>query len=206
MTLDSYARAFKQRVAHYPGMWHLALRADVRCRTEYWPAERRRQTYFMDNAAKLAPLKLPVNLAMPWDPVIRASAADGAFWDAEFKDVAVRSALALRAPDAIVDELPAKRPKTKGDGKGLEIVEYVPHAAGKGTPKDNNQQICYAYNQGNCKGNRCPFGRRHACLSCGKMGHPASTCWQTTPEAKRAPGAGKKKKRRQQGGSGSRWQ
>ena len=44
--LDRYSAEFKQRVSDHPGVWHLAAQADIRCRSECWQQELRRQQSF----------------------------------------------------------------------------------------------------------------------------------------------------------------
>ena len=44
--LDRYSAEFRNRVAEYPDVWHLAAQADIRCRSEWWQQEQRRQHSF----------------------------------------------------------------------------------------------------------------------------------------------------------------
>ena len=81
-TLDVYEARFRERVLRYPDCWHIAVQADVRCRAEFWVSERRRQEQF--HAA--SPTLSNFSPLMPWNSVIRASAADAVFWEDEFKE------------------------------------------------------------------------------------------------------------------------
>eukprot|EP00971_Amphidinium_carterae_P083966 1661686-Amphidinium_carterae.1 len=62
-TLDRYAAEFAERAAKYPSAWHLACRAEARCRTEWWPSERRKQEAFHQSSPSLSAF-LP---SMPWE-------------------------------------------------------------------------------------------------------------------------------------------
>ena len=52
----------------------------------------------------------------------------------------------------------------KRDGKG--------GSAKGGKSSGSTFRVCYAYNEGNCRGSKCPMGFSHVCWSCGEQ-HPA---------------------------------
>jgi hypothetical protein len=85
-TLDKYSAAFTKMARRYPDCWHLAARADQRCRAEFWVEERRRLEEFHDTNPAMSTL----NPLMSWDAVIRSSVTslDGRdFWTREFTDL-----------------------------------------------------------------------------------------------------------------------
>ena len=68
--LTKYARRFEERVARYDRAWHLCLKAEERCRSEFWGNERRRQARF----AEADPTLSSVEKDMPWNSVIKEAA------------------------------------------------------------------------------------------------------------------------------------
>ena len=59
--LARYARRFEERVARYNRAWHICIKADERCRSEHWGAERRRQARF----AEAHPVLTAMDTTMP---------------------------------------------------------------------------------------------------------------------------------------------
>jgi len=86
VTLDKYSAAFAKMARRYPDCWHVAARADQRCRSEFWVEERRDLEEFHDANPSLSTL----NPLMPWDAVIRSSVTslEGRdFWSREYTDL-----------------------------------------------------------------------------------------------------------------------
>lgn len=54
--LDVYAARFKQRVERHPNAWATCVLADVRCRSEWWEHEHRRQVDFHASSPELSGL------------------------------------------------------------------------------------------------------------------------------------------------------
>jgi hypothetical protein len=65
-TLDKYSAAFSKLARRYPDCWHIAARADQRCRAEFWIEERRRLEEFHETNPSMSTL----DVLMPWDAVI----------------------------------------------------------------------------------------------------------------------------------------
>jgi hypothetical protein len=59
---------------------------------------------------------------------------------------------------------PARPPKQP---KGPKIIKDT---------QTTGTQICEKFNQGKCKGQKCPHGRRHVCSVCNKGSHTAAEC------------------------------
>lgn len=78
--LDRCSAEFRNRVGQRPGMWFLAAQADIRCRSEFWVQERRRQEEFHASHPSMS----SYNPLRPWNSVIRASANHQEFWNKEF--------------------------------------------------------------------------------------------------------------------------
>ena len=69
-TLDRYSASFKARVREHPNVWHLAAQADIRCRSEFWIQELRRQEAFFAAHPELSSF----SPTQPWNNVIKISA------------------------------------------------------------------------------------------------------------------------------------
>lgn len=69
-TLDRYSASFKARIHEYPNVWHLAAQADIRCRSEFWIRELRRQEAFFAAHPQLSSF----SPKQPWNNVIKISA------------------------------------------------------------------------------------------------------------------------------------
>eukprot|EP00974_Lingulodinium_polyedra_P084533 8182558-Lingulodinium_polyedra.AAC.1 len=62
-TLDKYREEFRALVDRFPTAWHICVRAEWRCRSEFWPQELHRQQAFHDRHPELSAFE-PV---MPWN-------------------------------------------------------------------------------------------------------------------------------------------
>ena len=119
-TLDRYAAEFRARVLQHPDVWHLAAQADIRCRTEFWSQEKRKQEAFHSTHPSLS----AYNPAQPWNSVLRASASHTEFWSREFEKPAMLYTLHS------AKSVPARPPGPSG-GEGLrnpwQSVNKLPH-------------------------------------------------------------------------------
>ncbi len=79
-SMERYKERFIQRCRDFPEEWGLAAAADIRCRLEWMPQERRRQEAFYASRPQLA----GHNPRMPWDLVFRAAADSNDFWQREY--------------------------------------------------------------------------------------------------------------------------
>ena len=77
--LDKYCQQLRRRARQYLG--HLVYKADLRCRTEFWVEERRRQALW-----DLSPPAFSqVDAQYPMESVIRESAVNDKFWEQELE-------------------------------------------------------------------------------------------------------------------------
>ena len=208
--LEVYRSSFEERARLHPEAWHLCVRADVRCRTELWMEEKRRQA----NWHAAAPAQSTYVPSMPWNTVIRESATNREFWDDELRDPAIYERLPHKraAPD---DEGLLQRSGSRPAGSSQEAKEskgqkkrrlakeaaqrqqsnqnFVSSSGGKGKGKqDTTQQICYAWNSGTCT-TPCPNNRKHICSIRNVPGHGAHNCWKAGGKAQAPKGKGKGK-------------
>ncbi|CAK9077785.1 unnamed protein product [Durusdinium trenchii] len=123
-TLDRYASEFRTR-------------ADIRCRTEFWSQEKRKQEAFHSTHPALFAF-IP---GQPWNSVIRASASHSEFWSREFEKPAMLYGPMKPQPKKKVGG--AFDPQRK-DG------QYFRSKAGI--------NICYAWAADGCSNDRCDKG------------------------------------------------
>ena len=83
--LDYYAKKFKARVSRYHWAWHLAIKADWRCRTEFWVEEKRTQESFHASNPTMSAFEVE----RPWNSVIKASAKNTDWWHENLAEEAV---------------------------------------------------------------------------------------------------------------------
>lgn len=181
-TLDLYRTEFKRRCDRYPRAWHICAQADIRCRSEFWVAERRRQ----EAAHATNPSVSTYDPGMPWDSVIRASAKAADFWDVELKEPALvymlgsgRDSNVRRALPNSAEEQEAaggtqkwggRKPRAgidkKGGGKGGGGGKR--RADGRYLTARNGKEICFTWarNENGCAAAQCPNGRMHICEWC----------------------------------------
>ena len=192
--IDRYASEFRQRVAEYPNAWHLAAQADIRCRTEFWPQERRRQKAFHQVHQELSSF----NPRQPWNSVIKASACNSDFWAREFEKPALRfqvmgpkdkPAKMLPGLPAAEDDRKRKFDPQRKDGRYLKSRSGI--------------NICYDWsrNEDGCNNEQCPHQFAHICEWC-RQPHRSINCpqrpgWTSPPP--QAKGAGKGGKGAQKG-------
>lgn len=190
--LDRYSTEFKQRVSEYPDCWHIGAQADIRCRSEWWPAEKRRQEEFHAAHPQLS----AYNTGQPWNSVIKASANNQEFWHKEFEKQALLYQLngpkAMRAapeppratgftPGSSTDKRPHE-PRRR-DGR------YFKSREGVNIHYDWSRQEDGCTNDG-----PCPKGMAHVCEWC-RQPHRAIHCPQvpgwTEDKSDRGKGKGK---------------
>ena len=116
--LERYASEFKSRVREYPESWHLAAQADIRCRSEFWMQERRRQEEFHAAHANMSSF----NMMQPWNSVIKAAANSTEVWHKVFEKPALL--FKMNGPRAIRSQ--PDQPKTDGfpcdRRRGLQLI------------------------------------------------------------------------------------
>jgi hypothetical protein len=214
--LDRYGSEFKMRVQENPHAWHLAARADIRCRTEFWPQERRRQEAFFGSHATMSVF----NPLQPWNSVIRASSSAAEYWSRELEKPALR--YSLHGPKAMMS-----RPKVIEEAKGFDVSGRSHQASGvkrdgRGAAKDEPRrrdgrylksragiEICYEWGrsrEGCSNDGQCPQRRAHVCEWC-RQPHRAVDCPQVPGWAPGTEPAGRGKGRGRAGrGRGARGQ
>ena len=83
--LARYAQKSEERCNRYCRAWHLCVRADDKCRAEFWLSERKRQQRFTEAHPNLS----AVDAAMPWNFVIKESADSLEHWLHELQEPAL---------------------------------------------------------------------------------------------------------------------
>ena len=195
-TLDRYESKFVERCRRYPDAWHLCAQADIRCRSEFFIDERRKQERFHTAHATLS----AYDPLMPWNSVIKAAADDTEFWDRELKEPALLYTVGRgRSHPSHVEQQPeqAGSKRTRNGKRKNNGQTHTPPAQvqptgskgrggkGKGSGKDNNvhprrvpsgkystdrqgKQICFAWSRDSngCTNGACPKGRSHVCEWC----------------------------------------
>jgi hypothetical protein len=191
-TLDKYEAEFRRRCGRYPGAWHICAQANIRCRSEWWIAERRRQ----EAAHAANPALSTFDPQCPWNSVIRASALASDFWDTELKEPALLYTLGTGRPTPVNRVLsdaagteppwagpgPGKRKKLgKGrgagpprggkdggkDGGGKGFQDNQQHADGRFRKGRTGASFCYNWcHDANGCSLLCPAQRLHMCEFC----------------------------------------
>ena len=112
-TLARYALKFEERATRYSRAWHLCVKADDRCRSEFWPAERRRQLRFHEAHPQMSAL----DAEKPWNTVIRESTDNLEYWLQELQEPAMiySSLRADTAPSYALQQ--HEQTQNKGGGK-----------------------------------------------------------------------------------------
>ena len=192
-TLPRYAFKFEERAARYNRAWHLCVKADERCRSEFWATEKRRQTRF----AEARPTMTAVDVSMPWNTVIKESTDCLDFWLHELQEPALMYT-AVRA-----DEAPSwthqqrelgkgnggKRGDKGGDKEGSQ-GGHPRKKRGSYTTNQDGKPICWMFSKNGCT-DTCP--RAHQCPTC--LGpHKRSDCprnWAKGGQKKGAKGKSK---------------
>ena len=199
-SLDRYASQFRTRVLQHPDVWHLAAQADIRCRTEFWSQEKRKQEAFHATHAALSAI-VP---DQPWNSVIRASASHSEFWSREFEKQAMlyvmnsaKSVPAKPAGPSAADDQSWMKPQPKK--KTNSSSGFDPQRKdGRYFRSKAGIKICYAWSRAadGCSNDRCDKGFAHICEWCRAprktIDCPHSPGWN--PDKKEKPkGKGKSK-------------
>ena len=187
-TLDRYAMEFKMRIQEHPDAWRLAAQADIRCRSEWWMQERRRQEAFHAahrTLSSFAPLQ-------PWNSVITQSAQASDFWAREFEKPALLYKVngpqpmpAYTVPEAWKAPPAAKHEARRRDGRYFKSKGGV--------------NICYdwARHPDECNNEKCERDMAHVCEWC-RQPHKTINCPQVPgwrdEASKKGKGRGKGKK------------
>ena len=202
--LDDYRESFRDLVVNYPESWHLLVTAEDRCRGEHFARLRRRLQEEFDTGLAPGynpanPWQMVFRRAAAdreyWDRHVREPALLYRTSGHRAKESRGGTGTATDRTGEPKGEEEAKSPKKRKRKSQKERLraklrqaneekEKAP-AAGpdKGSKRDrqgrflvdrNNKPICFAYNNGNCKG-VCPKNMTHCCQLC--LGsHPAKEC------------------------------
>ena len=165
--LSRYALRFEERCNRYTRSLHLCVKAEERCRTEFWPAERRRQERFRQEHPGLS----AVDEAMPWNTVIKESTDNLDFWLHELQEPAMLYAQTRG------DENPSWAHQQREHGAKTEKGRtgkggHPRMLRGRYQTNQGGNAICFKFNHRTCEDN-CP--RSHQCEFC--LGpHRGSNC------------------------------
>ena len=180
--LARYAQKIEERCTRYSRAWHLCVRADDRCRAEFWAAERRRQQRFAEAHPDLA----AVDATMPWNSVIKESADNVEFWLNELQEPALLYAQVREDPGPQGRDWARKGERSKGKGGHKGDTRGYRYSA-----TESDLVICLNYNRKGCRYAECK--RAHQCNIC--LGHhPAPECPRSKKASKKGKGAGGGKK------------
>ncbi len=182
-TLQRYAARFEERCKRYPRSWHICVIAEDRCRSEFFPGEKRRQERFHADHPSMSgfdPMK-------PWNSVFREATDNTDYWLRELQEPAwlyserrgaVAPSWTHQQQDAAAYS-PSNSPyqhqpqQHQGDKRDRPWEQQGDRARkgknGKYTHGRTGLEICYTYNrsEGGCSTQRwCPNGREHACEYC----------------------------------------
>ena len=195
--LDRYAAEFRSRVSEHPNCWHLAAQADIRCRSEFWTQELRRQEAFHSAHSDMSSF----SPTQPWNSVIKASANCQEFWTREFEKPAMLFQLnGPRAP-RVADVFPPVPPGDPDKKRSFDPQRRD----GRFFKSTQGINICYDWtrNKDGCNNEGCPKGMAHICEWC-RQPHRSVDCPQV-PGWKPGQDGGKKGKGRgKNGGRGKR--
>ena len=174
--LDRYAAEFRQRVNDHPGVWHLAAKADIRCRSEFWPQELRRQQAFHESQPQLSAY-VP---EMPWNSVIKASANNREYWNREFEKPALmysmQGAKATPAkplpPQALITSPDTPHPAASGSNAGERKRTFDLQRKDGRYFKSRFGVVCYAWSRSKdgCSNTKCDRG-----MSCVRVLSPTTS-------------------------------
>ena len=190
--LDRYSAEFRQKVQEYPECWHLAAQADIRCRSEWWMQEKRRQEDFHSIHASMS----AYNPAQPWNSVIKASAGAPEFWHKEFEKPALL--FKVNAPKASL--VVHQQEQFGGDFNGRlnndkRQVNEAKRRDGRYFKSTGGVNICYdwARTEGGCSNEGgCPKHMAHICEWC-RQPHRTISCPQVPGWTQESGKAGKGK-------------
>ena len=192
--LDRYASEFKSRVQEYPDCWHLAAQADIRCRSEFWMQEKRRQEDFHAAHANMSSF----NTMQPWNGVIKAAANSTEFWHKEFEKPALL--YKMNGPRAMrsAPEPPRSGGFHPGSNPTSDKKQHDPKRRdGRFFKSMGGVNICYdlSRNENGCNNEgQCPKGMSHVCEWC-RQPHRTINCPQVpgwTQDKETGKGKGKR--------------
>ena len=192
--LARYAQKFEERCSRYTRAWHLCVKADDRCRAEFWQSERRRQDRFHGSHPDLS----AIDPLMPWNHVIKESAENLEFWLHELQEPALMYSQVRgdSTPSWVHQQRDELEQKGKGKRKGGGHDGTHPRKRqGKYTTNVKGMEICFKFNSNSCYPG-CP--RAHQCSNC--LGrHAADDC--SKGKGRKGKGANAQKKGEQQAAS-----
>ena len=190
-TLDRYAAEFRTRVLQHPDVWHLAAQADIRCRTEFWSQEKRKQEAFHATHPPLSAF-IP---EQPWNSVISASASHSEFWSREFEKPAML--YVMNSAKSVPARPPGPGATTSDDQAWMKPQPKKKTGGGFDPQRKDGRffkskagiNICCAWARANdgCSNDRCDKGFAHICEWC-RAPHKTIDCPHSpgwTPEKKK---------------------
>ena len=164
--LERYEALFEQRCRRFPGAWHIMVLADMRCRSEFFGAEKRilRELHYK------CPAMPDFDPEMPWNSVIQSAGEDMVYWHRNVDSPALEFTLGRHSKDA-----------TRGFDAGTGSASSGGHSrpqSGQQTHKPDvpanwkavnlqGTEICRKWNAtpGGCE-RTCPQKRAHQCAIC----------------------------------------
>ena len=95
--LERYEALFEQCCRRFPGAWHVLVLADMRCRSEFFGAEKRRLRELHYKCPALSDW-VP---DMPWNAVIRSACEDLTYWHRNVESPALDYTLGRGSKDTL---------------------------------------------------------------------------------------------------------
>ena len=193
--LDDYATCFEERCRLFPRAWHICAQADIRCRSEHWAEEFRRQAEWH----RAQPGFSPYDPSRPWNSVIREAANADKFWTKELNDPALRYTLGhgQRVPSFVDQQVEQEhgltlfkkqkgsRANQDGTRRDKEWWNFRDSSSGHFKFSRSKVEICSNWNNGGCVDgtctNQCTYTkqpRAHICANC-RQPHRSIDCRQT---------------------------
>ena len=151
--LDDYATCFEERCRLFPRAWHICAQADIRCRSEYWAEEYRRQAEWH----RAQPGFSPYDPSRPWNSVIREAANADKFWTKELNDPALRYTLGhgQRVPSFVDQQVDqedgltlSKRQKGSRASHDKDWWNFRDNSSGHYKYSRSKVEICSNWNNG----------------------------------------------------------
>ena len=162
--LERYESLFEQRCRRYPSAWHILVLADVRCRSEFFGAEKRR----LKDLHYRCPAMSDYDPEMPWNSVIRSACEDLTYWHRAVDMPALEFSVGSKEPRGYQPGV------SSSSASGMAVAMPQSDKRQKQEVPANwrshnlkGQEICRKWNAspGGCEPT-CPQQRSHQCAIC----------------------------------------
>ena len=195
-----------------PKCWALLYQTEMRCRLELMEPIRH-QLYLAHERALMAHQPSTYDVSRPWNSVwehVVSSKQATDYWHKVFETPAILiSSGAISAWQPVAGDAPIAQGSGSQPSSSQQPARPPKQPKGPKIIKDTQTtgtQICEKFNQGKCKGQKCPHGRRHVCSVCNKGSHTAAECRNNGKDNGKDNGWNKNNGNRRRGrGNGKKW-